>query len=134
MSKDQLHFRIEPCFYEGKSKSADVARELVRLDGRDVTGSAGWSHQVLAAAGTVNGDGPVRPARPRGACACHRKATTAPAVLAESSHQLGPGLAHARETEVGKLVCGSAVVAGGNLSQDNSTSGRRRGTTPGRLL
>ena len=36
MTKDQLHFRIEPCFYEGKSKSSDVTRELVRLDQHDV--------------------------------------------------------------------------------------------------
>ena len=36
ISQDQLHFQIEPCFYEGKAKSADVARELVCLSRSDV--------------------------------------------------------------------------------------------------
>ena len=36
LSEDQLHFRIDPCYYREKAKSTDLARELVRLDKRDV--------------------------------------------------------------------------------------------------
>ena len=36
MSPDQLHFRIVPCYYAGKAKSADLAREVVRLNEKEV--------------------------------------------------------------------------------------------------
>ena len=34
--EDQIHFRVKPCFYAGKARSADQSREVIRLDKRDV--------------------------------------------------------------------------------------------------
>ena len=36
VTEDQLHFRLDPCFYEYKAKSADQAREVTRLSSREV--------------------------------------------------------------------------------------------------
>ena len=34
--QDQLHFRLDPCYYQGKAKSTDQVRELVHLSRREV--------------------------------------------------------------------------------------------------
>ena len=36
IAQDLLHFRLDPCFYEGKARSTDQAREVVKLGPRDV--------------------------------------------------------------------------------------------------
>ena len=36
ITQDQLHFRLDPCFYECKAKSTDQAREVVKLSQREV--------------------------------------------------------------------------------------------------
>ena len=36
VTKDQLHFRLDPCYYEFKAKSVDQAREVTRLSSREV--------------------------------------------------------------------------------------------------
>ena len=36
VAKDQLHFRLDPCYYEMKAKSADQARGVTRLSDQDV--------------------------------------------------------------------------------------------------
>ena len=66
MSEDQLHFRLDPCFYEGKAKSADQARELVRLGKQEVALLQSGALKFYKEAGAVDGHGLVRPTRPCG--------------------------------------------------------------------
>ena len=89
MSQDLLHFRIDPCFYREKSKSSDVARELVRLDKQGRRGSSVGEGLIHAAPSIVHGHGPVRPPGPGGTGARHRQAAATPAVLTQPGHKLG---------------------------------------------
>ena len=36
ISQDQMHFRLDPCFYDSKAKSTDQVREVVLLSRQDV--------------------------------------------------------------------------------------------------
>ena len=122
ISQDLLHFRLDPCFYDGKARSTDQTREVVKLGPQEVAALQAGKRVFTRRQALVHGHGIVRSLGSGGARPGLREAVTAAPVLAQPGLQLGRGPSECGEAEVGELVCGTAVVQGSHLSTIDSTS------------